>query len=271
MADPPRRRKPPEGTRDARAPGRPGVIRRAPGAEKRPLPPEAVAVDRGEPVWSARRRPQLRAPELRDPRAEAMVAGVANRAARRVYDAAVTSLRALREAAARDGASEVERAALGDALLDASRLSIWEARRVVGFDAFVEDVIGMPAGEAHELVAASEARHGWTCTPIPPYARAVVLRARAVCLEAPASETTGRATVTTTGDGAGLRIVLDAPGPDAAAAFAAVGRVLWPLAEDLAQGPPQGPRGHGPRGGEGPGGAGHGGPAGPGRGRDRRS
>lgn len=184
---------------------------------------------RGEPVWKARpRKPQP--PELRDPRAEAVVRGVANRAARRVHDVEVAALRALRQA----GRGE----ALGDGLLDACRLGLWEVRRVVGFEAFAEDVVGVPVAEARNLVAEAATRAGCSAEPIPPYARAVVLRARASLLEAAeqAGETAAPdARVMARGDGESLRVVVDVAGPKAAAALAAIGRVLWPLAEDLAQ------------------------------------
>src|SRR6185503_3591234 len=110
----------------------------------------------------------------------------------------------------------------------AVQLELWQVRRVVGFDAFAENVIGLPLLDARELVRAAAARLGAPAEILPPWARAVMMRIRAAASETIESlgAKKARFVVRATGSEDEPRIVLDLPARQAAAILAAAGGVL---------------------------------------------
>lgn len=110
----------------------------APPAGIRVLPDRFNALAQGEKP----RRPPPKA-VLRDDRTEALVPGVANRDARAVCDARIARLVAARDAG--------DRELLGRELAEAFRLGLWRGRNLTGFDALLEDVLGLRVAEGRRL------------------------------------------------------------------------------------------------------------------------
>jgi len=107
----------------------------------RVLPDNFNALAQGEKP----RRPPPR-PMLRDDRAEALIPGVANRDARAVCDARIERLLAARDEGNRD--------LLGKGLAEAFRLGVWRGRNLTGFDALLEDVLGVRVAEGRRFAEA---------------------------------------------------------------------------------------------------------------------
>jgi hypothetical protein len=137
------------------------------------LPPdfEDLAAGRRD-VLRPRRRPRGR---IGDTRIAGLIAGVANHEARQVYDARVERARRLL-----DGGDE---AVLAQQLCEAVQLGLWRARSVTGFDAFAQDVIGVPAERANELAHEHAARSNVALEQLPDVAVALWLRSEAALLE----------------------------------------------------------------------------------------
>lgn len=151
------------------------IVRRRPDAPSglRKLPPdfEDLAAGRRDTL-RPRRRPRGR---IGDTRIAGLIAGVANHEARQVYDARVERARRLL-----DGG---EQAVLAQQLCEAIQLGLWRARSVTGFDAFAQDVIGVPAENAHELARQHAARQNVALEQLPDVAVALWLRSEAALLE----------------------------------------------------------------------------------------
>ena len=152
------------------------VVKRPPEQRRKLLPPELEAFARSDDEKLRIRRPRTDQGRVRDPREGYIVAGVANRDARAVYDVRSEAMRALWA----DGeADEAALTQLGELLHDALRLELWRARRLTSFDAFAEEVIGIPAARAEELAQLHAARSGEASTPLTERAIALWLRAEA--------------------------------------------------------------------------------------------
>jgi hypothetical protein len=164
---------------------------------------------------------------ISDPRIAGLIAGVANHEARRVYDARVERLR-------RAHAQEQE-AALERQLCDAIRLGIWRARNVTGFEAFAQDVLGVPIERAHTLAERGASQQGVALERLPEVALALWLRAEAALLErCPGGEVELRIQ----GERMQLSLTLPlVPAARSAEAVAAVGRAASGLARVLAGDP----------------------------------
>lgn len=150
------------------------VRRSEPGEARgtRNLPPEIddLAAGRSEVL---RRRPPGPGPgRIRDSRGLGLVPGLSNRDARRAFDARVAVLRTAHEAD--------DRAALGRGFGEAHRLCLWRARKLTGFDALAEDVIGLSAPVAREHAERWAAEAGQSLEPLPEVSVALWLRAEVV-------------------------------------------------------------------------------------------
>lgn len=215
--------------------------------ERRPLPVELEALARGDDR-AFRRPPRRPTGRVRDPRDGALVPGVANRDARAVYEARVARIRAAERAEGR--------AALARELAEARLLSLWRAQNVVGWEAFVQDVLGLEVEEANALVteaalataapAAGEGPAG-PATPAGTSHKVESLSERTVALwmrtEAGLLEASKDASVHLRVDGEETRFVMTLPTESAATALCGVGRRASPMAR-----PPQGePSGRAPR------------------------
>lgn len=123
-------------------PAQPTVVVRGRGSNEargmRELPPDFNALAHGNKM--PRRVPKQ---TLRDDRAEALVPGVANRDARAVCDARIE-----RMVAARDGR---DREGLGRELAEAFRMGLWRGANLMGFDALLQDVLGLSIAEGRAL------------------------------------------------------------------------------------------------------------------------
>ena len=211
------------------------VQRRRKGAPRKRLSPELEALARGDDKPFRRPRKE----RLKDPRAVALIPGVANRDARAVADARVEALRAMM--------AWDDREALEAAFADFVVLRLWRGRSITSLDALAEDLLEVPPADAHEAASAGATRTGRNLEPLDDVSVASWLRTEAAMLEAEID-----AKVRVDGDG---RLVLDFPAPAAPEAFDAIARRLGPLLEDRR--PPRPPRrdgdgdGRPPRGGDG--------------------
>jgi hypothetical protein len=151
------------------------IVRRRPDSPSglRKLPPdfEDLAAGRRDTL-RPRRRPRGR---IGDTRIAGLIAGVANHEARQVYDARVERARRLL-----DGGDE---AVLAQQLCEAILLGVWRARSVTGFEAFAQDVIGVPAERARELAGQHAARQNVALEQLQDVAVALWLRSEAALLE----------------------------------------------------------------------------------------
>lgn len=204
-------KRPPKGKR---GPVRGEVVRR-PASERKRLPAdlEAFAGGDDDALW---RRPAKR--RLNDPRPVVLVPGVANRDARAVYEARERRIRAALEAGDRDSAAME--------LAEAARLRLWRAHSVVGWDALVEDVLGLSREEADTLRARGAELIG--AEPCSEDVVATWMRAEAGLLEGSAD-----AAVHLRGE----RLVLEVPVAQAAVGLAGAGRRSAPLAREQAEQP----------------------------------
>lgn len=197
------------------------VVRRGDGPRRR-LAPDLEELARGEADFVRSRPPR---PRLQDPRAVAMVPGVANRDARVVFEARIEAMQALRD----------DDAALGPLLAECLWLGLWRGRSVTSFDALVEEMLDLPAAHARGL--AEVACHAANLPPEPLTEElvAVWMRAEAALLEIGE----GRVFVRPVdGDTLSLRLSVSS----ASTALEAIGHRMAPLAADR-RGPRPGDRG----------------------------
>jgi hypothetical protein len=197
------------------------VVKRPP-EQRRKLPPHLEAFARSDEEKLRIRRPRTDRGHVKDPREGYTVAGVSNRDARAVYDVRARAMRELWN----DGAAD-ERAihTLGQLLLDALRLELWEARRLTSFAAFAEEVIGIQASRAEALAEAASARTGEPATPLTERAIALWLRTEAGLYE---GDEGARARIRSGEDGAVLEISVSLEA--SSTALAGVGARHLPLA-----------------------------------------
>ncbi|MCB9619973.1 MAG: hypothetical protein H6721_29665 [Sandaracinus sp.] len=195
------------------------VVRRG-DAPRRRLAPDLEEIARGDADFVRSRPPR---PRLNDPRPVALVAGVANRDARLVFEARVEAMQALRE----------DEAALGPLLAEALWLGLWRCRSVTSFDALVEEMLELPADQARGLAEVACHAAGLPAEPLSEELVAVWLRSEAALLELGE----GRVFVRPAdADTLTLRLSVSA----ASTALEAIGRRMAPLASDRRG--PSGPR-----------------------------
>lgn len=192
------------------------VTRRGPGAERKGLSPELEEFARSDDeklrIRTARR------PRLKDPRANALVPGVANRDARAILDARTERLaRWAKEAKGND-----ERLDRGLAELVFCRA--WRGRSLTAFEAYAEDFLGIPAAEAIAAAERGAAALGVPCEPLNDEAIAVWMRAEAGALEV------GAPLRVRPGPGDTLHFEVEVP--SAPMALHAAGRRMTPLVQD---------------------------------------
>lgn len=207
----PRSKDGPRGSQDPRS-----VVRR-PREERKRLSPELERLASGEEdrIYRPRR------PRLRDPRTVALVPGVANRDARRVYDAREAALRA---ALAGGDDGEVDRL-----LAEAVLLGAWRGKSLSGFDAFVEEVLGLAAAEARDRAVRGGAALGvGELERLTDEGVAAWMRIEAALLE----ENVAGAQVAVRLEGRKEVIHLALPVDPSPAALLAIGRRMVPLARD---------------------------------------
>jgi len=196
--------------------GKPGVLRRrAEERERLPEDIEAFAGGDDDALW---RRPAK--PRIRDPRPVLLVPGVANRDARAVCEA--------RERRLREALEAEDEAAVALELAEAARLRVWRGRSIVGWDAFVEDVLEMGRGEADALAARGAEAVGST-EPASEEVVAAWMRAEAGALEACGPDAVVRLR--------GERLIVELPVDRAPAALSCMGRRATPLARQQAEAP----------------------------------
>jgi len=198
------------------------VVRRS-AAKRKPLPEhlEAFAGGDDDALW---RRPAKR--RLHDPRPVVLVPGVANRDARAVCDARVRRLRA----AAEDGGDEALALELGEA----ARMRVWRGHSIVGWDAFVENVLGLDRDRADALTEKGAELTG-SAEPASDDVVATWMRAEAGLIEALGTDSA--AAVRLRGAAGEETLGFDVPAGAAAAALAAMGRRAAPVAREQAQAP----------------------------------
>ena len=132
------------------------MVKRPP-AERKRLPPELEAFATGQETRLRLRRPRVDRGELRDPREGYVIAGVANRDARSVFDVRIAAMQDLWQGGEAPPAAREE---LGGHLCDALRLRLWRARRITDFAVMAEEIVGIPVALARELAEASSERIG---------------------------------------------------------------------------------------------------------------
>ncbi|HEX6243424.1 MAG TPA: hypothetical protein VFZ61_21070, partial [Polyangiales bacterium] len=200
------------------------VIVKRPSDERKKLPPELEAFARSQDEKLRLRRPRRDEGRINDPREGYTIAGVSNRDARAVYDARAEAMRALWA----DGKATPEALAeLGQLLHDAARLTLWRARRITGFDAFVEQVVGVGAEPARGLLEAYSAASGESPAPVNERTVAAWLRTEAGLFE---GDPEARVQLRTVAGAARLVVSVSLSG--ASAAFAGAGARHAPLARE---------------------------------------
>jgi hypothetical protein len=200
---------------------RAGVVRRSAG-DRRQIPPEVEALASGR---IDRLPEKARRPRLKDPRAIALVPGVANRDARSLFEARVQELRAALEAGEAGDA-------LAHGLAEAIQLGLWRGRSVTGFDAFAEQVLDMAAPEARALAERGALAMGVPCERASDEAVAVWMRCE-VCLRD--AGIPGRVRLRCEGGAESLMLDIDVT--RAPEALDAIGHRMGPLARDRRDGP----------------------------------
>lgn len=152
------------------------VIVKRPTQERKRLAPELEAFARSDETRLRVRRPTVDRGKVDDPREGYAIAGVANRDARSVYDARATELVSLWDGGEAD---ENARHLVEERLLDVRRLTLWRARRVTGFAAFAEQVLGIQLKDAEAMSEAAAQRLGEPLTPLTEREVALWLRTEA--------------------------------------------------------------------------------------------
>jgi hypothetical protein len=206
-------------------PGPPRIVRRPPGDRKR-LDPQYEGIASGRDEWI---RSGPRSPRLRDPRTIALIPGVANRDARAVFERRRDALRAAIESK--------DEAGLRRGLVDAVRLGIWRGGSLTGFDAFVENVLGLNPDEARKTAKSGVGEGEAPLDPLTEEGVAMWIRAEAALAEA---EVDGRVEVVVKGRREELvvRVLVNHAG----LALAAVGRKASVVEEELRPRRPRFPR-----------------------------
>ncbi len=156
------------------------VIVKRPTQERKRLAPELEAFARSDETRLRVRRPAVDRGKVDDPREGYAVAGVANRDARAVYDARATELVSLWDGGEAD---EKARQLVEERLLDVRRLTLWRARRVTGFAAFAEQVLGIALKEAEAMSEAAAQRLAEPLSPLTEREVALWLRTEAGLFE----------------------------------------------------------------------------------------
>jgi len=188
----------------------PTVTRRAAdGTKGKRLDPELEALARGDDP--PRRKRERR---LKDPRAIALVPGVANRDARTVYDAKVEAVRA---------ASPEDRPAL---LAEAAWTRWYRGRSITTLEALAEDVLEIPADDAKALAEEGAKAAGLPMDALRDPLVAAWFRA-VVALEE--EELVAEVRIVAGEKGARLRVEV---GPDPAQALHSIGRRMTTLVRD---------------------------------------
>lgn len=193
----------------------------------RELPDDFNALAQGE---RPRRAPPK--PQLRDDRAEALVPAVANRDARAVCDARIE-----RMVAARD---EGDLEALGRDLAEAFRLGLWRGRNLMGFDALIEDVLGLRVAEGRRLAEEGAKALGTRLARADDRIVATWFRAEAALVANPSA-----CRVELHGDGDESRFVITLDAERADLWIAEMGKRVVAMSKFLP--PPSAPRKPGPR------------------------
>ncbi|MBX3247142.1 MAG: hypothetical protein KF901_08180 [Myxococcales bacterium] len=189
----------------------PTVVRRGEGSRSKRLAPDLEPLARGEAEFI---RGKPRRPRLQDPRALALVPGVANRDARAVFEARVEAMIAYRD----------EEGPLSRLLAEALWMGLWRGRSVTSFDALAEEVLDLPGDEARRLAELACAGASMPAETLTEELLAVWYRAEAALLEAEVpGEITAADTETLT-----VRVKV-APAP---IALEAIGRRMAPLVLD---------------------------------------
>ena len=193
-------------------------VRRGRGEATR-LDPTLEELARGDATRAPRARSPRR-PRLRDPRAAALVPGVSNRDARRVFEGRLAALQAA------DGETR------GRLLAEAIALRLWRCRRLTGLDALVQDLLQWDPEEARQ--ASHEAADRFDLpTDLTDEAIASWMRVEAALLEQEIS--TVRAYVRGRSD---PRLVLELPANEASVPLHAIGRRQAELSRDVTGEPP---------------------------------
>jgi hypothetical protein len=120
-----------------------------PAEERKRLPPELLAFAQSDETRLRLRRPRKDQGKVRDPRESFVIPGVKNADARAVFDARARELSTLWDSGHADDAA---RRRVGELLRDARRLLLHRAKRIVSFEAFVEQVTGIEPQVAATLV-----------------------------------------------------------------------------------------------------------------------
>jgi len=162
---------------------------------------EAFAGGDDDALWRRTKRKRLR-----DPRPVVLIPGVANRDARAVCEARERRIAAAHEAGDRD--------ALAVELAEAAQLRVWRGLSIVGWDVWVDAVLGLDPEDANALRGEPEALDDEEI--------AVWVRAEAGLVEVDAGAVRQR-------DG---KLCFELEPELATAALAAVGRRMAPLARD---------------------------------------
>lgn len=136
----------------------------------RHLPKHFESLATGEETRARPPRPPNR--RLHDDRQRVVIPGVNNRDARLVLDARLAELG---ETQADDLRAK--------RLFEAFQLAIWRARSITGFDAFAEDVVGLPREEARALAESGAQAAGQTLETLPERQVAMWLRTEAAVRE----------------------------------------------------------------------------------------
>jgi hypothetical protein len=203
------------------------VIVKRPSDERKKLPPELEAFARSQDEKLRVKRPRVDQGRINDPREGYVIAGVSNRDARAVYDARAASMRALWA----DGqADEAALTQLSQLLHEAQRLTLWRARRITGFDALAEQVVGIRPDRAQQLVDAWTEQSGESAAELNERTVAVWLRIEAGLYEGDES-----VRVHLRGGPQGERFELSVRLSGASAAFAGAGARHAPLAREAAE------------------------------------
>jgi len=157
----------------AKKPDVPTVVRRAPGDRKR-LPPELEEFARSD---EKRLPPPRRRPRLHDPRAAALIPGVANRDARLVFDYQLERTR--------EWLADEESTAQADEALAVLWLArLWRGRSLTSFAATSVEFLELSAEEAKQRAERGAEAMGLRLDPLSEEATAIWVRALAALIDA---------------------------------------------------------------------------------------
>ena len=195
------------------------------GTRRLPKHFEDLATGEETRVRAPRRPPQ----GLHEERQRVVIRGVNNRDARLVFDARVAELA--------QATSDEERALR---LFEAQQLAIWRARAITGFDAFAEDVVGLPRERARALAEAGAQVAQLPLATLPERQIALWLRTEAAVREHAPS---GSVRIVGNDERAVVEVRVPVePAHAAVSALAGVGRQAAGLGRHLDRPPGQSPR-----------------------------